>query len=425
MARASKVITVNVQPAVQTTVYAGFTPTVVVTNSAQLQSALASATPGAIIGVDPGVYSGTTSSTRWNIIFTPAASGTASQPIRVVAKYPAALNQANSALWSELRNGAATASAVIGSYQRNYHEFIGFYLNWNTAPPRSSNGCTLAGFSTGTTFKYFVFDQNVQPSTDNYNSIYTEASNGLTVQDCVFRNPSGGSHNDASITTYGSQNFLIENNDFISSAAAVFVKGSSTLGLNSGTIRFNRVADCVRGFVALEVLSAGQLLITQNLIYGFSLAGMVWDNSVSGATVANIRFVNNTIGSQSGTGSNGAIWVETWSSNGPGHQIRDNVIVANSAGSQAVIYNESTPTGFTISGNVYHSGGSTNRWYWAGSNSTTVGGWQTLSGATSETAANPLFVNAAANDYRLQAGSPASGKGCYITGSEQIGVRLT
>lgn len=298
--------------------YAGYTPTTVVTDAAGLASALVSATAGAVIGVDPGVYTGTPgSASRQNPVWKATNSGSSGNPIRVVAKYPAVLNQGSSGLWSELRSGHSTQGSgqpTFGSNGQNYVEWLGFYVNeassysavdtgpvvlWNASYCRISH-CIIAGAGN-------IWDVN-----EMHNGIRIEGSGTANV---VRSNRiSGFEHS-------GSDN----NSNHAAIAVVCDLPGSGTV--NSGTVEHNELYDCGAGFFikknygdpgkwtvrynyAHDIGGAGFRVdsltdttadvnhgvdLYQNLVKACGYAFMIGDSSQPDGSEFYVRIVNNTV----------------------------------------------------------------------------------------------------------------------------------
>jgi hypothetical protein len=412
--------------------YAGYSPTIYAApaalgngsgsseaNAALWSVAFASATAGTTIGMLPGVYIGTPANVRYRAIFRMQGVGTAAQPIRVVCKYPAALNQGSSSLWTELRSNNTSVFDPALTAETPYVEYNGFYIDWTHVPPRPSSGVTCLNNSNGT-FRNMLYDQRAADDSDNRNSIYGENANNCAIINCVFRNDPGGNHNTACIDTYNCKTLLIEHNTFTNVNLPIFLKGASTNATgNSATIRYNLCTGARRGFMELLTCdTSGPVDVYQNLAVG-GFRAFVFDNSIS-LPLTNVRVNANTFVDMTEAGGllveHGATYT--------GCEFKDNVVQLAGGYAHSTNTGVGFPTSLTSNYNLFYRASGAVTFNNNGS-VTTLSGWQSaMSKDTNSTEGNPGFVGG--GDYRRLGADTSSSlggkRGCYITGSEIMGI---
>jgi hypothetical protein len=424
--------------------YAGYTPTIYAApadvgsgdgsseaNAMDLATAMTNATAGDIVGCIPGTYIGTPSGTRWITMFKCPNSGTSGSPIVFVAKYPAAANLSNEANWSELRSdNTSVKNAVIGSGEgQDYQYFIGFYIDFIYVPPRPSNGTVVVGGATeviGTRIEQFVFDQTEQVDSDNYNCIFIQNTDGVVVKNCVFRNSSGsGNHNVSSITTYGALNTVIENNTWTSASRGVYIKGDDQGGtrFNSATIRYN-LFDVSGGAVDITTVDSVEAAGVYNNLFVGGAKGVTYENSAASlmrnAKIERNTFVNHTVQS---------VYAESGLSL-TGCTFKDNVVALLSSSASKMGIFASAVTNLDCDYNLYYESGASVQFDLLGSPYTGLAAWASASSKDGNSdEADPQFVDSGAGNYRRtgsgDTGSSTGGiRGCYVSGSEQIGVTV-
>ena len=294
-------------------------------------------------------------------------------------------------------------------------------------------------------------------TTDNYCGVRIENSRYITVRNNRISNigPNEG-HNAAGIMTYYSGGLTIENNEIYNCGSGIFLKANTTSADPTGNgnavsdgniIKKNFIYNCGGGINMHRThLASGNQIITQNIIKGWSGAGdrigvyiFIFGDAESDPN--NVKVVNNTIVAQNA----GFNWSDMITSPS-GNIFHNNIIYsptyrALEFGWGETNYDALSTSKMSLEHNVYYNyptflGGD-------GVSSLTIAqvrsGYGQDSASPQSITSDPLFVNYAGGDYKLQSGSPAqtlgrtitaihgtSGvtipAGAYITGSEVIGI---
>jgi hypothetical protein len=409
-----------------------------------LGCAMRNITPGAIIGLLNGVYYSPVTGERWEPAFEPFVSGTAANPIIIVAKYRAALNYGDTTRYSEIRTNSvpytppatSTSSPAIGGDAKDYITYDGIFTQFSQSFPGATGGSICVVNSDFCNVRYCVVPANRAPNTSNHNAnaVYSEGSTNLTIENNIFVGNGNSHHNQACIETYSTTDLIIRNNLFdCTNGYGIFIKGATTVLNGDVQIYFNDLRN-----VGVTILDCDTADVYQNLITGnVAVAGYTYE----GGEWHNIRVYNNTIVV---TGSSVlGVRVETQASPTPGgNRFYNNIVVVPNQAVSEIVNGGDSGAGVTfdtfdrLDYNMYYASGGTSRYSTPGDPHTGITEWRAgllAEGAveaardTNSTEANPLFVGS--GDYHLQSGSPAltAGNtggpiGCYITGNETIGV---
>jgi len=456
-------------------VYGAYTPTHYVTSDApetisqaaynaaasegspcSLQCAMQYAVAGDVVQVGAGVYSGEKGSTSDIPVFSPANNGELGSPIVFVAENPAADNYGASSVYSELRvsNQVTTpyftyyTGPVIGargsslSSPRSHIIFDGFYINFLYAFPFPSKGAANAWFSNNIGFRRFAFDASNPVGVgdqDNFNSIFIQNSENVSVSDCVFNGTAGDGNNNAHVEAYGVSPFTVEHCEFNDVSCAVFSKGVRVSSPETvHLIKYNKIDGASKCAIVTNAMDSPSV-IHNNLLLNMSSRGIEWNNSSSESTKTTYVY-NNTVllsgeSSSSEPGNESGIRVTS------GEGVRSaasrfyNNIVSGEAGNSLELVSDNNSSGIEDwslwDHNFYYNPSQSLLGFYKNySRSTSLSAWQSAVAPAESNSVygDPLFVGG--NDYRLQAGSPAltasnSGGpvGCYVTGQETIGRR--
>lgn len=460
-----------------TQLYDGLTPTVYANtvslgsgsgaseaNATTLTGALASATAGDIIGVLPGVYSGTPSGDAWTPLFKTTNSGTSGSPIIIVGKYDHLYYYGNAALRCEIRSTApvtpvdSTNRPGFGlAPTQSYIQWRNFFLDGTYVPPNPSHGMSVFGYqTTGGRFRKCVFRMLVQNNgTDNRNAIFMEGCGTAQVDYCYFYDGSttgAGRHvNNNGITIYPAANpsyyptVTLEHNTFRDCNAGIFVKGRSgtdNIQGSYGTIRYNAFYDLSHVGISHqgEDPTAG-MDFYQNLLVRCAFGGFAKENGLENLVpelYERARIYNNTMvdcGTQNA--ARAAVYLRNYPAAGVNYYEYYNNIVTYSAAT-SFAFDTSDPNYSstnqldadevysTLNYNWYYYSGGSVQFRERSGTATGIAAWRTATGMeANSTEASVPFLNASADDYRLSStdtGSSTGGaRGCYITGNETIG----
>lgn len=451
--------------------YGGYTPTIYAApadvgsgngsseaNAMDLATALSTATAGAIIGLIPGVYSRQSpgGESRFAVAWNPSNSGSSGNPIRIVAKYMASTD-ANSANWSEMQADLITTygSPAFGSDGRDYIEWYGVYASDESGHSASADDTSVCVLHSADhcVIKYcLIRGDGAKWGANNYHGVTIEDCNNFTVAYNEISNYYTGSVGATNANGCGVMldhsggTGLIEHNYLHDCGAGVFHKRSDSSGggaFNHGNhiVRLNKIVDCEFGVRADSNQSTGETTWTfdvyKNLMVGCNYAA--YNGNSSNDLSGDVRFVNNTlVNCTAGHATNQQPYDAT-----AGHKFYNNVVYDPA---QAYNWDEWTSgelsslstTEFLANYNVWYSAATfmDGDVMSAQSMATMQGLGQDVNSITSD----PLFTNYAGGVYTLQAGSPARDlgidildlqgggtsasihAGCYVTGSETIGI---
>jgi parallel beta-helix repeat protein len=377
---------------------------------------------GDVVLIAPGIYweTGDPAGGRFTVSLNPVNDGTAQNPI---------IFRGEGLVY--IRMQAGHRGAMIGCNSRSHIIWDNFQIDDYYGGSQSDTGPVV--FSGGNYCQIINSDIKGHPGTyfhgyptygGNYRGISLEPANNTLIRNNRIHNFRGGT-NEAGIMAYDSNDNIIENNEIFNNGAGVFLKGIHDWATQRRNIvRKNIVRD---NFIGIRVLGSEDADVYQNILIGNG------DGLYAGFSPAlRTRFVNNTLynnargftpqsdelvdilvfGNIFAASSGSAI--HTWGINGPS--------------AQDVSYNR----------NLYFNNASHASYDTAISFSS----WQSTHRQDQNgLSANPQFLNAAGNDFRLGASSPARGlsidildltgdgsttnaiaAGAYVTGNEIIGL---
>lgn len=403
-----------------------------------MAQALSAAVAGNVIGVAAGVY--TRSGGTLNIpAFNVTNSGASGNPIVFQAQWPA-IGAYASSLRSKLTNGVTSGNGptTMGVTGRNYVQWDGFWVDEAVSRAQTGIGPAVLVATTGSAILRCRIDGvQIDYSNDNHSGIWADQAVSCQINSNYIRNirpPSGSSVNSAGIFFWSCRDVQVRNNLIEDCNTGMYVKynhaGTGFGGIDIRLNRFTRTSTACR-VADQSTTGTNPSFFVQNLIVtsddGFNFS-FGTDTAVVPRlwTVSNNTFVDVSQGFYVG-------FQNTTS-------MADCLILNNlhDAGTRFVYWddNNTAIAGMTSRGMLwsYNSTRSvTNYMRTATSTYSTpaatqsaighgTGGQQFSAGAT-------IFTNRSGGDYTLAVSSPArtasntSGPvGCYITGTETIGL---
>jgi hypothetical protein len=376
-------------------------------NPCAVATALTNAVAGDMVNFNPGSYD-VGNSSQWYIpALNPAHSGTSGNPITFIAA-PGTVTIA----------GTGGTNPLVGSYGHDYVIWDGFIVNMQGhdkgAIFSAANNCTLQNC---------VINGDYMATGDNHDGVRVDQATNIIIRNNKFQGIQGDSWNSCGIKTYVATNLLAEHNEIYNCTGGFSDKQQG----QNNTWRYNLIHDLTSTpcHVHTQAGALNNIYIYQNVIYNVNTA-LDLDNDVA-QTYDNLNFYNNTIHITSSGG-----WVFGYRFVNTNTSVYNNIVYnpdtsaaywADNSKPSYENYNDYYPTTKFIA-NKYQENqviyNSINNW-----NAATVLDANSIN-------QDPLFANAAAHDFHLQAGSPAltSGRGgswsvvqgAYITGNETIGL---
>lgn len=392
---------------------------------------------GDTVIVRAGTYTTAGTDDRWNVAYNPVNNGSAGAPIVFQAEGTVVLTLSSS------------RGPVIGAWTRNYIVWRGFTVNEAQAPTHADTGVAVLTGTTGSAIENCILDGNGDPGYgDNHPGIRFEYAKQSAARNNLiknFRTSVVNTANGAGIQVYFSGDLVIENNEITDSGSGIFLKAPADENvpnwIDQFIVRYNRIARTQYGIAMHRSpnTAARPARIYQNIVTDSMIAIRIWNFSGDGTDPANGQFVNNTLyNNQESLNVNGTLVPNS------GHYFWNNVV----ANSTIYAVNNDGPVANMAMSKI----NSQHNLHWSfrrfgivwTTNYNTIGEWQAGTGmdtqAPASTSADPLFVNAAAGDFRLAANSPARTggvdlldlnfngstsdgipRGAYITGNEVIG----
>lgn len=453
--------------------YAGFTPTIYAApadvgsgsganeaNAMDLPTALSAATAGDIIGCIPGTYTGTNTSDRFSPAWRTTNSGTSGNPIRVVAKYAAAIYTTDIC---DMRSGTTTDGAgcpAFGVNLKDYVEWIGFYVDEALSASRNDTGPVVCVATTGGAIRlcHIAGDTGYTPG-DNHCGVRVEGTYNAVIADNKihgFYNSTVSQANGTGIESYTSGNLTVENNTIYDCYTAIHHKANGDDPGSSGD-----TADAFKGWFVTRY----------NLCYDIQYFGLILARSYSGYDRDSY---GNVLQLDVPSGQNGfGLTMWNYTTDDPRrNRIQNNVFYVSTTaggGCYGIYHKNALEASNTFNGNIvvastraiYQEGMSTTftTTYWSpdrncyygyttfadltNGNGGTLASYQSNYSGMDANAinSNPSFVDVSAHNFHLSGGSPCEDlardvlnitglgtnatidAGAYPTGSETIGVR--
>lgn len=326
------------------------------------------------------------------------------------------------------------ANPAIGSVSRDYIVIDGFTIinAGDKGVVVTAGGARVKGvvIRNNTISGLWRSDHDNTDAIRIQNASYTEVRNNR-----IYDVHNGkATHNAAGIKLYQTDHTLVENNEIYDVEAGIYDKQQGEFN----TFRRNLIHHC--GDVGIEISWDGtgpdgrDDQIYENIIYNCRVGVRVM--ATSGGRVYNTSIYNNVFAYYSDTGlhtpsldyySNTRFWNNIFYRTGASGR-GDFFTYDNPPAHIALANYNLFVTGPRILVGVYDSNETTY---------SSLAAWQSASGRDMDSlVADPLFVNAAANNFRLQVGSPALGAGrvggtgagavvnigAYTTGTEVVGI---
>jgi len=397
-----------------------------------IAQAMALAVAGDVVGIRAGTYTGTQTAPndgakRYSPAFMPANSGTESSPIYFVAENFAALTSTNR---TELRSGATVMGngwPAFGALTKSHIWWYGIYTDEGSANnmPREDSAPVTFWSCNGGGVRYCDIRGIDVTYADNHSGVRLENTTNFKVLDNKifnFRLNSGASTvNQAGILTYGCNNCEIGYNDIDLCGNNIFWKaGTPQFGMTAHHNIFRRGQDAFRIQLLTDTVRNA---IYQNLFIDYGTSAIYFSQTAAPNDMPlNLKIVNNLFYNRTDSGGGiGTFRYDKSAYTTSSNEVRNNIVAGNNSGT--IISSDFNTAVEVVLGFVQHqrncyqnfstfggsdSGNGTLR-------SLTTGQWQgTYAQDAGAVFANPLLVNPASGDYKLQAGSPCLNAGTDI-----------
>lgn len=400
-------------------------------NPCSLRDAMLYAQAGDVIHVEAGDYLGSTAwvtDSTWGSVWEPANSGTAESPIIFVAENPAAYNYATPALCSRLRHEFTTewttdGRSTVGCANKDHIIFDGFYIDENDCAIRREKAPCVFNHATGCEFRrlYAYGDTLPTATVDNHSLVRIENCENIKVTDSVLTNAylqgNPGDDHAGAVIIYGSKNTEIAYNDIHDCHNGIIYKGDPNGGFllrNPHGCHHNKIHN-MRGFgwstgTSRPDLGTNYADIYQNLFYDYDRFYIqIWGTPAD--ATSHYRLVNNTFANGGDSSDQCAFYFS-----GDTPTINTNAVIANNVLTQVRGNNIYTSYSqgnaqlerITSQYNLLNGRGGANV-MWNASGSYTLAQWQARGNETGSIEGDPLFIDSANDDYRLNASSPGLG----------------
>lgn len=416
-------------------------------NAVSAATAFRWATAGHVVEFQPGTYTGAGGTGFSGGAFQVSNAGTSGSRITFTAKYPATHNATSRTKFRNTNNAPpASGAPVICAF--SYVTLDGFWFDYADGGLPSTRGVVAtspigASQMYGVHFRRLRFDRTDlggNDDGDNFGCVHLWGNRNSVVSDCIFSGghaSAGGSENEACIETYGAWNITIQHCTFENVKTAFYIKGSNADWANSGVLQYCKIKnayDAIRLNSGPLAAQSGEVFeVKQNLIYHDGVQDYASGVHFMGFTNNLNDFIvhhNTSVGLQS---EGAPVFRSQWGTLQTGNEFRDNIACVLAGDSAEPIVNWQHASGFgdfdVMNYNLYYNAGSTPDFYY-GSFRNGLAAWQSATGMDANSqVANPNFANAGAENYRLTTGAALTASstggpvGCYITGTEEIGVR--
>lgn len=379
-----------------------------------------------------------TTTTRLDVVINGEIVGTANDATHSAVGKPGIYLQGTATL-TEWNSETVTSCPIFG--YRNYVVWDGAYTSYADGGMPHTRGIYYLGYDlTGCEVRRIRADRtnlNDPDDGDNYNVIQLHSAFDAKVRDCLVVGgfDATGSRNESVLTCYGAHNVVISNNELRDVTTGIFVKGTGNGG-NYGLIEKNKITGVRYGITPATTAAAGvdTMTIKHNLIIGAAGTAtgalLDWDNASATESRYFVVEHNTIIGK--GDEELGQVAVDSGSLAGTGNRFRHNITAKFLGSTQVTVNIQGDVSGWAEwNYNRYYENGNTVQYHSAPTTYNGVAAWTAGTGLdANSTDGDPGFVDQAAGNYRLVGGSPcltlsSTGGpiGCYIDGTEEVGLR--
>lgn len=389
---------------------------------ATLTAGVAAAEAGDNVIVKAGRYSDPNAT--WYSAFNPARSGAPSAPITIKSDPPLAAVLVP----RDFNASAQSQYPALSIYQRQYIVIDGFKAEGMLKIHHDVQGASQ--YVTIQNCDVVYGSQLGDDASLNWGIAIHVSDNNIVRNNEVrnMRSSGNNSENTAAFMNFASSYNLIENNDADASNGVVLsAYGQKAGNIHNNTWRRNIARNAPVGFLGKGGTGGGTYsdneMFYQNIIINTERAFHLNHNS------RYWRVYNNTV-------YNVDLFLNQWQLNSVDNQFWNNIVFDASRGAYQVEDLSGPNWNTYISLSNYNFWGSLTRSFarWSyGSNSQTLDEWRSATNFEANSlTGDPLFVDAAQGNFKLQAASPARraasdglDMGAYPTGSEVIGVILS
>jgi hypothetical protein len=368
------------------------------------------ASAGDTVIVAAGAYTETSNSGlgKEDPLLTPENAGTSGNPITIQTD--------GGVVTIEI---TAYSGPAIGSYQKDYIIWDGFTINEVDINSTSDTGPVVVWQADHCQLKNLVINGTASAFGDNHCGIRGEEVDDLLIQNCFIQDitdsVAGDSENSAGIMFYVASNVTIERCTFTGSSNGIFVKGNNPGPFD---IRYNLFYDQNRGIFlggADGLGSSTVCRVYENIMYDVGWGVMftsydafspnwcyVFNNTIQARTTSNlapIRFTADQITGLDNCQIFGNVLVDGYNS----------IHGEDQAGAAFASKAGPSPAALEIEHNVYHN--YSNNFSRIEYTNRNFASWKTFTGTDAASPASvesdPLFIDKANQDFRLNSGSPA------------------
>jgi len=381
---------------------------------------------GDTVIVRAGTYTTTGTGDRFNPAFNPVNSGSAGSPL---------VFQAETGVVLTFSSGIGP---VIGVAGKNYVTWKGFVVNESMAPSTSDTGpVTLSGTTGSSIQDCTIIGRGNINRMDNYPGIRIEWSSDILIRNNRVSNFRAGINSPA-VQLYRAGRVTFEHNEFFNVGSGIAIKGTAEPEYNDWFVIRNNLMHHIdsAGVWIHRAAAPPYIRIYQNVIHS-SQSGVMIHNFGDWTEPQNVKVVNNTF---HGNENNVVIQWNSVAANA-NHLFQNNIMTGGT--NSAIHFSDMTAANVTTARYLFvrnmYQGNANLAFGIAGAG--TLSGWQSQYGQDQgSSGANPLYLDAAALNFRLQSNSPARNAGvdyldlnrngstsdaitigAYITGSEVIG----